>query len=63
MRIKIISDGTPSNTKVINAETGERIFDITGIVWQIDADNLAKATVDFILIPVEVEAEIKAPKE
>lgn len=59
MKIKIISDGLPGNTKVINLETGEELEDITVIDWHIEVDKIATATLCFINVPVEIEGEIK----
>jgi hypothetical protein len=57
MRIKIISDGTPKNTKVVDADTGELVKDVYAIQWSCDVHNLARAIIGFINVPVEVEAE------
>jgi hypothetical protein len=35
MRLKIISDGTPTNTQVVNAETGEILEGVVNIKWSV----------------------------
>lgn len=55
MRIKIVSDGTGIGTKVINADTGERLRWIKRISWSISGpDELATATVHFTKVEIEV---------
>ena len=56
--IKIISDGTVVGTKVVD-ENDIPLADISKITWTVSAeDTLAKATIEFINIPVELEGEI-----
>jgi hypothetical protein len=57
VRIKIVSDGTPKGTQVVDAATGEPVEHITGISWKVDANHLAEATLTLIKVPVEVESE------
>jgi hypothetical protein len=33
MKVKIVSDGTTRGTQVLNAETGEQVEGVVGIVW------------------------------
>lgn len=48
MKIRIISDGIPANTQIVNAETGERIEGIVSASWQISANSdTAKVTLIF----------------
>ena len=56
MKIKIISDGTPKNTKIVNAETGEKISGAKFIQWEISYDGLSKCTVIFNNIPAEIRS-------
>ncbi len=64
MKIKIISGGDPMfGTKIINAETGEAIEDVISIKWEIDAHNLAKATLEFLRTPVEIIGETEPEKK
>lgn len=58
MKIKIVSDGTPYNTHVLNADTGEKIEGITSIHWRIDsASEFAHTVLTFEVVPVEVIGE------
>ena len=43
MKIKIVSDGTAPNTKVLNAETGEEIEDIINLEVSVDSFNVSAA--------------------
>jgi hypothetical protein len=52
-KIKIVSDGTPRGTQVINEVTGERLKNVTAIEWRIECTNIAEATVTFRNVPVE----------
>jgi len=60
MEIKIISDGTPYGTKVINKETGETLDLIEHVSWDIDAKDtgLARATIRFVKTEVDLIGEI-----
>lgn len=60
MRIKIISDGKPLNTKVYDINTGKELTNITSIEWKIQVDQTAKAVITFIDVPIEVTAEVEA---
>lgn len=58
MKLKIISGGTATTTKLVNAETGEEVHGIQAITWTVSADDkLARAEVSFVHIPVEVIGE------
>lgn len=52
--IKIISDGTPNGTKVIDLETGKIIHWVQEVTWRIDTDNLAQVTIKVLNVPVEL---------
>jgi hypothetical protein len=55
MKIKIVSDGTPMGTKVVNAETGEAIKGVCGVSWSLsDNRSIGRAIVEFALVPVEL---------
>ena len=56
MKLKIISDGSPENTEVLNIETGEKLDGVTHIDWHIEAQELAECTIRLHNIPLEVEA-------
>lgn len=64
MKIKIVSDGTPRNTTVVDAVTGEMLEGIQSIRWELAVNNpLATAIITFIKIPVELEARLGEIKE
>lgn len=56
MKLKIISDGTPSGTKLINEDTGEMIHLVQKLTWEAKADNfpLTKVTIELLNVPVEI---------
>lgn len=61
MRIKIISDGQFHHTKVVNAETGEALENVTEIEWSIGNDGLdriAECTLKLIDVEAELGAEV-----
>lgn len=60
--IKIISDGSPYGTSVLTKD-GSRIEGITRIRWEIGVNGLAKATLDFSLVEVHVQAESEQEPE
>lgn len=59
MEIKVISDGTPRGTSVINKETGEPIDRVTEVTWHCSATD-SMATVELKLLNVEVQVVGKA---
>lgn len=63
MKVKIVSDGTPKGTKVVDIETGEVIENITRIFWEVSLDSLAKAHIEIADCEIEVEAEGKTTKK
>lgn len=56
MRIKIISDGTPQNTSIVNMETGQTMENVIGIQWEIDIDRRATAWIHVHNVPAELVA-------
>lgn len=62
MKVKIVSDGTPHGTRITD-ETGNPIEYVDSIDWEMRMDRLATATVRFVAIPVEVEAELRGYRE
>ncbi len=58
MKLKIISEGTGRNTKIVSVETGEVIEGVTEVTWHCRYDSLADVTMKFINIPVEVMGEL-----
>jgi len=63
MKIKIISDGTPHGTKVIDMDTGEPIAGILEVTWRVDAGGDAIAELKIYGVPVEVVGKRKDIEE
>ena len=58
MKLKIVSDGTNTGTHLVDADTGERIQQISKLSWEASADSLlTTTTVELINIPVEIIAK------
>jgi transcription antitermination factor NusG len=55
-RLKVVSKGTPLDTKVYDAITGEEIRGVTKIVIDVDAEK-AIATVNMSVVGVELDVE------
>ena len=45
MKLKIISEGTGSTTRIVNAETGEEVEDIIALELSIDPFNVEAAMI------------------
>ena len=45
MRLKVISNGDPHGTKVVNADTGEALVGVWFIGWEIQGNDLASTTI------------------
>lgn len=59
MRVKIVSDGTPTGTRLVDAETGKTIRGVRKITWGSGyPGDVPTATVEFISVPIEVTAEL-----
>ena len=61
VKLKIVSDGGPKNTKVIDAETGECLVGVTAIEWEISYGNLAVATVTIEQMEVDLTGRAIIP--
>jgi hypothetical protein len=60
MKIKILSQGLPFGTQVVNAETGEGIENVTKVEWVADIkDSLCRCKIEVFQVPVEIEGEIQ----
>lgn len=59
MKVKIVSDGTLHNPKVVNIETGEAIEDVTRIFWEAKVGSISTAHIEILGCQIEVEAEGK----
>jgi len=57
MKIKLISDGTPKGTRVLNAETGEPIQGVRRAAWAVEIDQPAVVTLDFVLAEVDLTGD------
>lgn len=55
-RVKIISDGFPENTKVIDVESGKEIH-ARSIRWDIDKDNIGMAYIEVVMPKIEIETD------
>ena len=64
MRIKIISDGTPTGTRVVCAETGEIVKGVTSVEWShVTPGEASYAIVKLHMMPIEVIADVGEPVE
>lgn len=55
MRLRIVSDGRPSGTRLYDADTGEEVdLMVRAVSWSVSALEPASATLE--LIDVEIEA-------
>lgn len=58
MKLKIISDGTNTGTKLIDEDTGEMIHMVQKITYEATADDtFPKVTIELINVPVEIVSE------
>lgn len=62
VKIKIISDGTPEGTRVVNAGTGEPIDRIAEVRWRATAWD-CETWLRFVDVPVELVGEMKEEEE
>lgn len=57
MKLKLISDGTPIGTKIVDEETGEMLHGISNLTWEVSANEpLTKLTLELFNVPVEISA-------
>lgn len=57
--VRIVSDGSPRSTRLLDAETGEEIDGVVGAVWQqVDPGAVPTVSVDFICPELDVIAEL-----
>lgn len=57
MKIKIVSDGLPQNTKVYT-EDGIRLKGVRRIEWEIGVDQIGTANIEFVQVPVEIKGDL-----
>jgi len=63
IRLKIISDGTPTGTKVIDSETGEEIEGIRRVEWSISFDEISIVKIEIGMSLIEaIGSKIKIVK-
>lgn len=62
-KIRIVSDGTPKGTKIIDEASGELIGGVSAVRWVATGRELAKVTIDFVgaLVPVDLIGEVEEP--
>jgi len=64
-KVKLISDGTPIGTKLVDPETLEPLpimQHVRAIRWRIDEGGLAVCEVDLICIEIDVAGEMEIPE-
>jgi len=58
-KLRIVSDGTSVGTTIIT-EQGERIMDVTKVVWELDAHTgVAVAHLTLANVPVDVQGRVE----
>lgn len=57
MRLRIVSDGTPAGTKVLDEE-GRRLRNVKAIAWGIDTDGMARLRIEVAAVPVDLIGEV-----
>ncbi len=60
MKIKILSNGNPYETKIVNAETGEPVEGVAEINWRLDPKG---SELRLVLCRYEVELEGEFPSD
>lgn len=69
MRLKIISDGHPHETAVIDVESGATIEGVQSIRWEIDKQSMGVAVIEIRGVEVDLVAKavlqvpVKKPKD
>jgi len=63
MKVKIISDGTPKGTHVIDIDTGKELEGVQAIKWEIQTDYMAKVTLELSRIDIEIIWEVNMEAE
>lgn len=56
MKLKIIGDGTPYGTRVVDAETGEPLEGVYQVAVVHRANDVPRATIGLYSIPLEIVA-------
>jgi hypothetical protein len=55
MKLRIESDGTSRNTKVVDRETGEELEGVTNIEWSLGISDLSRCVIHLHCIPLVLE--------
>lgn len=67
MKLKIISDGTEENTKVVDQETGEELRGVTSIEWSVRPSKASgrghEFTTRLVMEYVPIELDVDAIKK
>lgn len=64
MRVKIISEGLPHNTKVVDAETGEPIPHVISISWRCGGrSHIPTAILEMELVGAEITVDAQTHQE
>jgi len=65
MRLKIISDGTINNTKIVDVETGAGLEGVTDVAWRLSVNKWNPAVVILELrnVPVEIIGDLVVIKQ
>lgn len=58
MKIKIVSDGSVTGTKVVDADSGELIENVTQVAWQHGAKCVPLATLDVVCPAVDAIGQV-----
>jgi len=62
MKVRLVSDGTSIGSKVLNAETGELIENVTIASVSISARGVPTAVLHFANVEMDVVAEVSEDK-
>lgn len=58
MKLKIISDGTASGSRVVDADTGEEVEDVSSVTWHLDGKGyIARAEIGVEMLAAEITFE------
>ncbi len=61
MKVKVVSDGTPKGTSIVNEDTGERIdLPLSSVTWHIDSDGEASLRLVVPLASISAHADLIA---
>lgn len=59
LNLKLVSNGMPAGTHLIDIDTGKEISNIAAIDWSIRPNQMADCTINLLDLPVEVIAVAK----